>query len=215
MPTHTFCLGMCDHQHAWPLPPSPRAQAVRLPFPPEPSPPLAVCSICAHVRHLLTCPPLAVAHTGQGASASHANSKKLRLCEDLKKGVVCSNLTETVVQKPDDAMNLLQRGITNRQTAATLCNKNSSRSHSIFTVKIMVKEITHDGEEQIRYGQLNLVDLAGSECVARSGAKGQRSREAGNINQSLLTLGRVIVSLVDHHGHVPYRKSANPYPCVV
>jgi len=52
-----------------------------------------------------------------------------------------------------------------------------------------------------------LVDLAGSECVGRSGAKNDRAREAGSINQSLLTLGRVITALVDHHGHIPYRDS--------
>ncbi len=50
-------------------------------------------------------------------------------------------------------------------------------------------------------------DLAGSECVGRSGAKNDRAREAGSINQSLLTLGRVITALVDHHGHIPYRDS--------
>lgn len=49
------------------------------------------------------------------------------------------------------------------------------------------------------------VDLAGSECVGRSGAVDKRAREAGNINQSLLTLGRVISSLVEHTPHVPYR----------
>ena len=54
---------------------------------------------------------------------------------------------------------------------------------------------------------MNLVDLAGSENIGRSGAKDQRKREAGMINQSLLTLGRVINSLVDHRGHVPYRES--------
>lgn len=32
-----------------------------------------------------------------------------------------------------------------------------------------------------------------------------RAREAGEINKSLLTLGRVINALVDHSGHVPYR----------
>jgi hypothetical protein len=42
----------------------------------------------------------------------------------------------------------------------------------------------------------------------RSGAKDNRAREAGNINQSLLTLGRVITALVEHSGHVPYRCDA-------
>jgi kinesin family protein 11 len=71
----------------------------------------------------------------------------------------------------------------------------------------MIKECNVDGEEVVRHGQLNLVDLAGSECVGRSGAKNDRAREAGSINQSLLTLGRVITALVDHHGHIPYRDS--------
>ena len=51
------------------------------------------------------------------------------------------------------------------------------------------------------------VDLAGSECIGRSGAVEKRAREAGNINQSLLTLGRVITALVEHAPHVPYRLS--------
>ena len=51
----------------------------------------------------------------------------------------------------------------------------------------------------------SLVDLAGSECIGRSGAVDKRAREAGNINQSLLTLGRVITALVEHAPHVPYR----------
>jgi len=133
--------------------------------------------------------------------------KKLKLCEDVKKGVVCQNLEEITVLSVKDIFEILQRGIAARQTAATLCNKNSSRSHSIFTMKIMIKECNVEGEEVVRHGQLNLVDLAGSECVGRSGAKNDRAREAGSINQSLLTLGRVITALVDHHGHIPYRDS--------
>jgi len=136
-----------------------------------------------------------------------SGDKKLKLCEDVKKGVICQNLEEITVLTVDDIFDILQRGIKQRQTAATLCNKNSSRSHSIFTMKIMIKECNVDGEEVVRHGQLNLVDLAGSECVGRSGAKDDRAREAGSINQSLLTLGRVITALVDHHGHVPYRDS--------
>ena len=49
------------------------------------------------------------------------------------------------------------------------------------------------------------VDLAGSENIGRSGAVDKRAREAGNINQSLLTLGRVITALVERGPHVPYR----------
>jgi len=140
-------------------------------------------------------------------SLAGGQEKKLKLCEDVKKGVVCQNLEEVTVMSKNDIFEILQRGIKQRATAATLCNKNSSRSHSIFTMKIMIKETGVDGEEILRHGQLNLVDLAGSECVGRSGAKNDRAKEAGSINQSLLTLGRVITALVDHHGHIPYRDS--------
>ncbi|KAM7385191.1 hypothetical protein PAMP_001286 [Pampus punctatissimus] len=70
-----------------------------------------------------------------------------------------------------------------------------------------MKEITLDGEELVKIGKLNLVDLAGSENIGRSGAVDKRAREAGNINQSLLTLGRVITALVEKRPHVPYRES--------
>ena len=65
-----------------------------------------------------------------------------------------------------------------------------------------------DGEELVKIGKLNLVDLAGSEKnIGRSGAVDKRAREAGNISQSLLTLGRVITALVERTSHVPYRES--------
>lgn len=53
----------------------------------------------------------------------------------------------------------------------------------------------------------HLVDLAGSENVRRSGATDTQKVEAGNINKSLLVLGRVITSLVEKQPHVPYRDS--------
>lgn len=80
-----------------------------------------------------------------------------------------------------------------------------SRSHSIFTITIHTKEANAGGEDIIKTGKLNLVDLAGSENIARSGAKNKQAKEAGHINQSLLTLGRVITALVEHLSHIPYR----------
>ncbi len=84
-------------------------------------------------------------------------------------------------------------------------NAHSSRSHTIFSITVHIKENTDDGEELMKIGKLNLVDLAGSENIGRSGAIDRRAREAGNINQSLLTLGRVITSLVERTPHIPYR----------
>ena len=74
---------------------------------------------------------------------------------------MCQNLEEITVLNASDIFDILKRGIKQRQTAATLCNKNSSRSHSIFTMKIMIRETNVEGEEVVRHGQLNLVDLAG------------------------------------------------------
>ncbi len=103
--------------------------------------------------------------------------------EDAKKGVQVLGLEEFGCADLPSALALLQRGVQNRSTAATLCNKNSSRSHSVFTLKVVVKETNAaTGEEEVRAGQLNLVDLAGSECVGRSGAKNERAREAGCVH---------------------------------
>lgn len=84
--------------------------------------------------------------------------KKLRLFEDVKKGVVCQNLEEVPVLNVENIFDILHKGINLRQTAETMCNKNSSRSHSIFTMKMYIKESNIDGEEVVRQGQLNLVD---------------------------------------------------------
>ncbi|PVD30020.1 hypothetical protein C0Q70_09281 [Pomacea canaliculata] len=134
---------------------------------------------------------------------------RLRIYEDIsKKGsLIISGLEEVVVRSKDEVYGIMERGASRRQTAATLMNAQSSRSHSVFSVTIHIKENTMDGEELLKTGKLYLVDLAGSENIGRSGAVDKRAREAGNINQSLLTLGRVITSLVEHAPHVPYRES--------
>lgn len=62
---------------------------------------------------------------------------------------------------------VLDRGTAKRRTAETLLNKTSSRSHSVFTITIHMKETTPEGEDVIKIGKLNLVDLAGSENISR------------------------------------------------
>ncbi|XP_078434757.1 P-loop containing nucleoside triphosphate hydrolases superfamily protein [Wolffia australiana] len=133
--------------------------------------------------------------------------KPLPLMEDGKGGVLVRGLEEEIVTNASEIFSLLERGSAKRRTAETLLNKQSSRSHSLFSITIHIKEATPEGEELIKCGKLNLVDLAGSENISRSGAREGRAREAGEINKSLLTLGRVITALVEHLGHVPYRDS--------
>ncbi|KAK1271234.1 putative 125 kDa kinesin-related protein [Acorus gramineus] len=133
--------------------------------------------------------------------------RTISLMEDGKGGVFVRGLEEEVVYSASDIYSLLERGSAKRRTADTLLNKQSSRSHSIFSITVHVREATIGGEELIKCGKLNLVDLAGSENILRSGAREGRAREAGEINKSLLTLGRVITALVEHSGHIPYRDS--------
>ncbi|KAL6011158.1 Kinesin-like protein KIN-5D [Asimina triloba] len=135
------------------------------------------------------------------------SKKPIALMEDGKGGVFVRGLEEEIVTTANEIYKILDKGSSKRRTAETLLNKQSSRSHSIFSITIHIKECTPEGEELIKIGKLNLVDLAGSENISRSGARENRAREAGEINKSLLTLGRVINALVEHSGHIPYRDS--------
>uniref|UniRef100_F1L594 Kinesin-like protein n=1 Tax=Ascaris suum TaxID=6253 RepID=F1L594_ASCSU len=140
---------------------------------------------------------------------SEHTQARLRIFEDaIRKGsVVITGLEEIAVRERDEVYDLLRRGADKRKTAATFLNSTSSRSHSVFTVTVVIRENSIGGEELMKQGKLHLVDLAGSENIGRSGAIEMRAREAGNINQSLLTLGRVIKALTSGAGHIPYRES--------
>ncbi|KAL1534695.1 kinesin-like protein KIN-12D [Salvia divinorum] len=138
------------------------------------------------------------------------SSSNLMLREDMKKGVYVENLSEFEVHTVGDILQLLTQGASNRRVAATNMNRESSRSHSVFTCVIESKW-EKDSATNFRFARLNLVDLAGSERQKSSGAEGERLKEAASINKSLSTLGHVIMVLVDvAHGrprHVPYRDS--------
>jgi len=144
---------------------------------------------------------------GSAGGLGGAGGERLKIVEDKRSGIKVQNLEEIPVKSAEEVYAYVGRGIAKRATAETACNAQSSRSHCVFTLTIHSREISEAGEDVIKIGKLNLVDLAGSESVGRSGAKDARAREAGNINQSLLTLGRVITALVDHLPHIPYRDS--------
>lgn len=137
------------------------------------------------------------------------DTTKLKIYDTAQKkgSVIVGGLKEVEVNSTDEIYNILEQGSAKRQTAATLLNACSSRSHTIFNITVHIKESSIEGAQLIRIGKFNLVDLAGSENIGRSGAQDKRAREAGNINQSLLTLGRVITALAENRPHVPYRES--------
>ena len=87
-------------------------------------------------------------------------------------------------------------------------NEHSSRSHSVFTITVESSEMKEDGKAHIKVGKLNIVDLAGSERQSKTGATGDRLKEASKINLSLSTLCHVISSLTDPKcTYIPYRDS--------
>ena len=147
-----------------------------------------------------------------GMAAKDAKNAEggLKIFDDAgKRGVLIQGLEEIAVKDSKDALALLTKGSERRQIAATRFNDHSSRSHSVFSLTVHIKETNQMGDDLLKVGKLNLVDLAGSENIGRSGAENKRAREAGMINQSLLTLGRVVNALVDKASHVPYRWASN------
>jgi kinesin family protein 20 len=107
-------------------------------------------------------------------------------------------LSEEVVSSVEEAHHFLERGQRNRKMAATQMNQSSSRSHSIFTIKLVRYPRGCTEEElpkKMKYCKLAIVDLAGSERASRTGAAGVRLKEASGINLSLMTFGRVLEAL--------------------
>ncbi|KAI9105271.1 P-loop containing nucleoside triphosphate hydrolase protein [Phlyctochytrium arcticum] len=132
----------------------------------------------------------------------------LDLKEHPETGVYVRDLSSHVVKCVPEMETLMTVGNKNRSVGATLMNENSSRSHSIFTITVESSEPGADGKDHIVAGKLHLVDLAGSEKLSKTGATGDRLKEATKINLSLSALGNCISALVDGSStHIPYRDS--------
>ncbi|XP_048649433.1 kinesin-like protein KIF23 isoform X5 [Marmota marmota marmota] len=143
-------------------------------------------------------------------------SKMLR--EDKNHNMYVAGCTEVEVKSTEEAFEVFWRGQKKRRIANTHLNRESSRSHSVFNIKLVQAPLDADGDnvlqekEQIIISQLSLVDLAGSERTNRTKAEGNRLREAGNINQSLMTLRTCMEVLRENQMYgtnkmVPYRDS--------
>uniref|UniRef100_A0A8C4LB78 Kinesin-like protein n=1 Tax=Equus asinus asinus TaxID=83772 RepID=A0A8C4LB78_EQUAS len=143
-------------------------------------------------------------------------SKLLR--EDKNHNMYVAGCTEVEVKSTEEAFEVFWRGQKKRRIANTHLNRESSRSHSVFNIKLVQAPLDADGDnvlqekEQITISQLSLVDLAGSERTNRTKAEGNRLREAGNINQSLMTLRTCMEVLRENqmcgtNKMVPYRDS--------
>ena len=143
--------------------------------------------------------------------ASDLDKKKHEIQHDLQNGKTTITGVDSVdLDSPNKVEVILQRAAANRSVAATQANERSSRSHSVFILKLIGRNsITGEHSE----GTLNLVDLAGSERLSHSQATGERLKETQSINKSLSCLGDVIGALGQgkEGGHVPYRNSKVSY----
>ena len=130
-----------------------------------------------------------------------------KITHDFAKGTTeISGVQTVLLDQPDRVEEMLSRASKNRSVAATKANERSSRSHSVFILKLTGRNDTTGEKSE---GTLNLVDLAGSERLSQSGAEGARLKETQNINKSLSCLGDVIGALGQgkEGGHIPYRNS--------
>ena len=145
---------------------------------------------------------------------STSNNPTIR--EHEKKGVFVEGLTEALVTNAEETYDLFTKGSFNRRVGMTEMNRESSRSHAVFTVSLESKRRPCPGAAlQKKSALLHLVDLAGSERQKSTDSSGDRLKEASAINKSLSALGNVIKALVDvadgKERHVPYRDSKLTY----
>ncbi|THU87116.1 kinesin-domain-containing protein [Dendrothele bispora CBS 962.96] len=150
--------------------------------------------------------------------------KKHEIKHDLKTGSTrVTDITVVALNSPSQVETLLASAQSRRSVAATLMNDHSSRSHSVFTLRLSG---TNASTGESCKGCLNLVDLAGSERIDTSfssgtggtgglGSKQDRLKETQSINRSLSALGDVIAALgekANREGkHIPYRNSKLTY----
>jgi len=138
---------------------------------------------------------------------THEQSGNISIVEDATGNVKVKGLSMHVCTTEEEALNMLFEGETNRTICQHELNKNSSRSHCIFTVHVESKSRV-ESTEKVHVSKLHLVDLAGSERTKKTGSSGITLKEAAFINKSLSFLEQVVVAVCDRHrDHVPYRQS--------
>ncbi|GKZ01007.1 hypothetical protein MPSEU_001052200 [Mayamaea pseudoterrestris] len=127
--------------------------------------------------------------------------------------LIIKGLEERIVTSPSEVFQVLAQGEARRQTGATNLNQHSSRSHTLVRIWIESKH-ANDKDKGVRISSLSLVDLAGSESVKLTGST-ERQQEGHFINQSLMTLGKIVYQLSEieesngngRRPHIPYRDS--------
>ncbi|XP_037324090.2 kinesin-like protein KIF20A isoform X1 [Pungitius pungitius] len=137
----------------------------------------------------------------------------LRLSDDKHGNPYVKDLAWIQVRSAEEAWRVLRAGRRNQSFASTHLNQNSSRSHSIFSIRVLHVRPDTDSTQPLHISELTVCDLAGSER-SKEQRNGERMKEANNINTSLLTLGRCIAALRHNQNNksrppqvVPFRDS--------
>ncbi|KAI7271111.1 P-loop containing nucleoside triphosphate hydrolase protein [Hortaea werneckii] len=115
---------------------------------------------------------------------STEKSPDRKVVAGLKK-VVCSTLEEALL--------VLETGLTERRVAGTGSNAVSSRSHGFFNIEVKKRARSTRGipvSGPWTSSTLTIVDLAGSERARAAKTAGATLAEAGKINESLMYLGQ-------------------------
>ncbi|PWA00493.1 hypothetical protein BB558_003456 [Smittium angustum] len=140
--------------------------------------------------------------------------KTLRIREHPSLGPYVEDLTKAAVSSFNEIHAVLQAGNTQRVTASTRFNNESSRSHAVFTMKLVHNKYDENKNIQVEIeSKISLVDLAGSERTSQIGNDTKRFKEGVSINKSLTTLGKVTSALAskelsNKQVFVPYRESS-------
>ncbi|NXN48807.1 KI20A protein, partial [Rynchops niger] len=136
----------------------------------------------------------------------------LRICEDQGGNCYIKDLKWINIQSTEEACKILKIGNKNRSFACTRMNEQSSRSHSIFSIRLL--RLTDEHQPCVLgVSELSFCDLAGSERCNKTQAFGDRLKEAGNINNSLHILGKCIAALKQNQNpkmkpsYIPFRES--------
>ncbi|XP_053161140.1 kinesin-like protein KIF20B isoform X2 [Hemicordylus capensis] len=142
--------------------------------------------------------------------SSDKRRKVLCLAQDIKGCSYVKDLQWIQVCNSKEAFKLMKLGLKHQSFASTKLNANSSRSHSIFTVKML--KIDPESARVKQVSELFLCDLAGSERCTRTHNEGERLKESVSINTSLHILGKCIHALKTSQQsklqqHIPFRES--------
>ncbi|NWU17067.1 KI20A protein, partial [Cephalopterus ornatus] len=145
-------------------------------------------------------------------SSKTQRRRVLRICEDQEGNSYIKDLKWINVQSTEEACKILKIGNKNRSFACTRMNDQSSRSHSIFSIRLL--KLTDEQQPRVLgVSELSFCDLAGSERCNKTHVFGDRLKEAGNINNSLHILGKCIAALKQNQNpkmkpsYIPFRES--------